>query len=119
MSKLTIRVETEDVFWQRARNRAREIDAGDRTEQGANFSFATVERFLEVMTVNRWRLAEALRSQGPSSIRSLAGSLGRDYKAVHSDVGALIGLGLVERRDDGRVFVPWDRIELEATLAAA
>lgn len=119
MSKLTIRVETEDDFWERARRRAREIDAGDRSERGANFSFSTVERFLEVMTVNRWRLAEALRSRGPSSIRSLAGTLGRDYKAVHSDVGALIGFGLVERGGDGRVFVPWDKVELEAKLAAA
>ena len=34
--------------------------------------------------------------------------LERDYKNVHTDVARLVELGLIERRADGGVAVPWD-----------
>ena len=52
-------------------------------------------------------------------MRALAALLERDYKSVHSDVGMLIGAGLVTREARDRVSVTWDRVVAEMDLAAA
>jgi hypothetical protein len=38
---------------------------------------------------------------------------------VHADVTALIAAGLVERRDDTKVLVPWTRITAELSIEEA
>ena len=59
------------------------------------------------------RKVDRLRDAGPLSIYQLAKRLGRDYKNVHTDVTALIGLGLIERQGDTRILVPWDVVRAE------
>jgi len=44
---------------------------------------------------------------------------GRNYSNVHRDVAALEDLALIERDDEGRVFVPFDAIEAYIPLAKA
>jgi len=68
---------------------------------------------LRTLTPARWALLDRLRDQGPASIYQLAKGLGRDYKNVHTDVSALIGIGLIEKQADARVAVPWDVIRAE------
>lgn len=68
---------------------------------------------LRTLTPARWDLLDRLREAGPLSIYQLAKRLGRDYKNVHTDVTALIGLGLIERQSDARVSVPWDVVRAE------
>jgi len=58
-------------------------------------------------------------SRGPSSIRALAQTLGRDYRGVHSDVGVLVDAGLIERDDSGAISVPWSRVTAEMALDVA
>jgi predicted transcriptional regulator len=41
----------------------------------------------------------------------------RNYSNVHTDVVRLLELGLVERGEDGMVFVPFDAIEIRFPLA--
>jgi predicted transcriptional regulator len=68
---------------------------------------------LRTLTPARWTLLEQLRDAGPSSIYELAKRLGRDYKNVHTDVTALVKIGLIERSGDGQVTVPWDVVRAE------
>ena len=68
---------------------------------------------LRTLTPARWALLERLREAGASSIYELAKRLGRDYKNVHTDVTALVKIGLIERSGDGQVSVTWDVVRAE------
>jgi predicted transcriptional regulator len=68
---------------------------------------------LRTLTPARWALLERLRDSGPLSIYELAKRLARNYKNVHTDVSALVKIGLIERSDDARVSVPWDVVRAE------
>ena len=48
-----------------------------------------------------------------------AKELGRNYSNVHADVKRLLALGLIERDEDKRVFVPWTEIHIRLPLAQA
>ena len=76
-------------------------------------SFEDLPLLLRALTPARWVLLEAVRKEGAASIYELAKRLKRDYKNVHTDVARLAELGLVERREDGSVAVPWDGIRAE------
>lgn len=119
MNEVRLVVEDLDRFFADATSAARRIDAGESAAQTAFVGFETMELLLKVLTPNRWALLRRLRSLGPSSVRALAGSLGRDYRGVHADVAVLLGAGLVEKRDDGKVWVPWSRISAEMSVDMA
>lgn len=119
MSEMKIRVERMDEAFGRLRKVARRIDAGDRDIREFGLSFETPELLFSVLTANRWRLLATLRRHGPWSIRALAGALGRDYKAVHTDVSKLIEAGLIDRDEAGLISVPWTRITAEMNSEAA
>ena len=68
---------------------------------------------LRTLTPARWALLERLRTDGPLSIYELAKRLERDYKNVHTEVTALVKIGLIERTDNARVGVPWDGVRAE------
>lgn len=119
MSEVQIRVESVDEFFNDSLEMARRLDRGDRTPEPELIAFENMELLLKVLTPNRWRLLRTLRGSGPSSIRALSQLLKRDYRGVHADVAALLGAGLVERTDDGRVTVPWSRITAEMSVDVA
>jgi len=56
---------------------------------------------------------------GALTIREVARRVGRDVKAVHGDVHALLAAGLVDRTDDGRVVFPYDAVRVEFDLLPA
>lgn len=76
-------------------------------------SFEDLPLLLKTLTAARWVLLESLRKESAGSIYELAKRLQRDYKNVHTDVARLAELGLVERREDGGVAVPWDGVRAE------
>lgn len=119
MDELIIRVETTDEFFARAREAAKRIDAGDFTPSPAGLSLSTMGQFLDVLSKSRWTLLSTLRETGPSSIRALGKALGRDYRGVHSDVTRLLDVGLIEKNEAGKVFVPWSKITAEVHLDKA
>lgn len=80
--------------------------------------FEDLETLLKVLTPGRWVVLKTLRTRGPMSIRALAGTMGRDYKNVHSDVRRLKELGLIVATADDEVHVPWDIVEARLRLAA-
>jgi predicted transcriptional regulator len=120
MDEVKIIVESSDAFFQAALKMARKLDRGDYSPNPASISFASMEQFLRIMTPNRWSLLRALRQSGASSVRALSQLLGRDYRGVHADVASLLETGLIERRADAKICVPWTKIiaEMDVELAA-
>lgn len=55
---------------------------------------------------------------GHVSINALAKKLHRQYRNVFDDVKTLERLGLVEKDEESRFFVPWDEIDATFRLAA-
>ncbi len=101
------------------------IEAWHRAERGetpleprAKILFTDLETLLRMLTPRRFELLKQLRQAGSTSIRALSKVLGRDYKNVHADVVDLVGVGLIERTDQGLVQVPWDEIDAHLRLAA-
>jgi len=81
-------------------------------------SFATPELLWRVLTTKRWDLLKALCRAGPISIREAARRVGRDVKAVHSDVTALVSAGVLNRTEEGIEF-PFDAVKVEFLVRAA
>jgi predicted transcriptional regulator len=79
-------------------------------------SFSSLPTALKNLSPARWVLLQRLRADGPLSIYELAKRLERDYKNVHTDVTQLAALGLIERRADGGVSVPWELLRAELRL---
>ena len=97
----------------------RALDAFKGTKQRARISFATPELLWRVLTAKRWELLKTMAGQGPLAIRELARRVGRDVKAVHGDVHALINAGVLDKTLENRVVFPFDAIRVEFTLRAA
>lgn len=97
---------------------ARAMKTG-RAEREARISFATPELLWQVLTAKRWELLKALSGAGPMSIREVARRVGRDVKAVHRDVTALLNAGVLSRTADGSVEFPFQVVKVEFVLQAA
>ena len=72
-----------------------------------------------MLTAKRWELLKAMTGAGPMSIREAARRVGRDVKAVHGDVRALLDAGVIVRTSDGAVEFPFDAVKVEFLLHAA
>jgi predicted transcriptional regulator len=90
-----------------------------KPEKSARISFASPQLLWKVLTAKRWELLRSMCGAGPMSIREAARHIGRDVKAVHSDVTALLNAGVLDRLEDGRVVFPFDAAKVEFLLQAA
>jgi predicted transcriptional regulator len=88
-------------------------------QQIARISFATPELLWQILTAKRWELMKAMCGAGPISIREAARRVGRDVKAVHGDVTALLKAGLLDRVEGGGVVFPYEAVKVEFMLKAA
>ena len=79
-------------------------------------SLRDLPALLRTLSPARWSLLERLKAEGPMSIYELAKRLQRDYKNVHTDVAKLAELGLIEKRADASVAVPWETVRAELQL---
>ena len=113
MKTVTLEVASREDVTRRA------FDAFRGRKQRARISFATPELLWKVLTAKRWEMLKAMAGQGPLTIREVARRVGRDVKAVHGDVHALMNAGLLERSETSRVAFPFDAIRVEFTLRAA
>jgi predicted transcriptional regulator len=85
----------------------------------ARIGFASPELLWKVLTAKRWDLLKAMCGAGPISIREAARRVGRDVKAVHGDVTALLDAGVLSRSPEGKVEFPFDSVKVEFMLQAA
>ena len=90
-----------------------------KPQKAARISFATPELLWRVLTEKRWELLKVLCGAGPVSIREAARRAGRDVKAVHGDVTALLNAGVLDRAEDGRIVFPFEAVKVEFLLQAA
>ena len=90
-----------------------------KVQKSARISFATPELLWQVLTAKRWELLKALCGAGPVSIRDAARRVGRDVKAVHGDVTALLSAGVLSRAEGGGIEFPFDAVKVEFLLQAA
>ena len=90
--------------------------AGSEVTPYFGIGFRTMAQFSEIFTPKRWELVEALKLAGPLSIYALAKLLSRHYRNVHKDVTALMEWTVIEKDETGKVFVPWDEIDVRWPL---
>lgn len=92
------------------------IEQGVDVEPYFGIGFETMAQFGEIFTPKRWELVEFLKAAGPLSIYALAKRLGRHYRNVYKDVAALTEWTVIEKDEAGRIFVPWDEIDVRWPL---
>jgi predicted transcriptional regulator len=110
----------EDVAMEEGLQRAiHAMKTGAPNDPLATITFSSATQLFSVFTPKRWELIEKLQKTGPSSIRALTRALGRDVRRVHDDVAVLIDWWIVERNDEGKIFVPYDVIKIDADVRAA
>ena len=97
---------------------ARAMKVG-RAEREARIAFDSPELLWKVLTAKRWELLTALCGAGLVSIREAARRVGRDVKAVHGDVKALLDSGVLNRNADGAIEFPYESVKVEFLLSAA
>ena len=90
-----------------------------KAQRTARIGFATPELLWKVLSAKRWELLKALCGAGPISIREAARRVGRDVKAVHGDITALLAAGLLNRTETGNVEFPYEAVKVEFLLQAA
>jgi predicted transcriptional regulator len=90
-----------------------------KPEKSARISFSSPDLLWKVLTAKRWELLKTLCGAGPMSIREAARRVGRDVKAVHSDITALLNAGILDRAADGGVVFPYEAVKVEFLLRAA
>ena len=113
MKTVTLEVASRENVTRRA------LEAFKGKRQQARISFATPELLWKVLTAKRWELLKALAGQRPVAIREIARRVGRDVKAVHGDVHALLNAGLLDKADDGRIEFRFEAVHVDFTLHAA
>jgi predicted transcriptional regulator len=86
--------------------------------QGNRISFLSLEQMWKTLAPKRMDIIRAMAGQGPLTIREVARRVGRDVKAVHGDVTALIKAGVIDRAEKGVVF-PYDGVRVDFTLGMA
>lgn len=89
-----------------------------REPQGERIDFASVDVLWQVLAPKRWRILQAMVGDGPLAIREVARRVGRDVKAVHGDVHALLAAGVLDRTATGQVVFPYDQVHVDFSLAA-
>ncbi len=114
---LNIKVgESADVMFSRLTAHAIRIDAGEPVDPLCEVGFENMAQMGSVFSAKRWELVEMLKKTGAQSIYALAKRLNRHYRNVHQDVTMLSEWLVIEKDESGKVFVPWDEIDVQWPL---
>jgi predicted transcriptional regulator len=113
VNTITLSVATREEVTRRA------VAAFHCRKQGSRITFASLELLWNTLTAKRWEILKAMTGQGALTIREVARRVGRDVKAVHGDVHALLDAGVLERDEKGHVVFPYDAIHVDFVLEAA
>lgn len=113
MTAVTLQVASRDEVNHRA------LEAFSGKANGHRISFATPELLWRVLTLKRWEILKLMTGEGELALREIARRAGRDVKAVHSDVHALLDAGILRRTEGGRFEFPYDSVKVQFELRAA
>ncbi|WP_203434358.1 hypothetical protein [Nitrosococcus halophilus] len=113
-------MESFDEMARRARETARRMDAGERVPEADYYlNFSSAAHLFSELTPARLALLELLKSEGPLTIYALAKCLERNYSNVHGDAQKLLKHELIAKDAEGRLYVPWDEIQIHLSLCTA
>jgi len=118
-NQLIIGVRNRAALFEEAGAAFKRLDKKERIEPINRLYFPTAAFLWKQLSPQRLEALHTLRDQGAMSIRKLAGTLKRDYRAVHRDAQVLLSLDLACKQANGLLFVPWDSILIELTQTAA
>ncbi len=94
------------------------LDMGEQiSDADYHLNFATPTQMFSELTPKRMELLYRLKQEGVLSVYRLAKETSRNYSNVHADVMKLLELELVSKDEKGRVFVPWDDVEIHASFS--
>lgn len=94
MSKVVIRTDDVNGFFERAKDAARRADRGQAFDGKVTLSFEDPQRMFTVLSEERRRLmSEVMRE--PKTINELTSRLRRNRSSITKDVGLLEKLGLI------------------------
>lgn len=113
MGAVTITVDSTGSFKQRVKA----AFAGKRQQE--RISFESVDLLWKVVAPNRMALVQTLTGAGPVTLREAARRVGRDVRAVHSDVHMLLQAGVLRNDDEGRIEFPYTAVHVDFKLKAA
>ena len=82
--------------------------AGER--ESPRIAFASVDLLHRVCAPKRLAVLRAMAGAGPLPVREVARRVGRDVKAVHRDMTALVKAGLLDRDEGGPMSFPYDGV---------
>jgi predicted transcriptional regulator len=95
------------------------LQAFNGTAQGEHISFTSLELLWKVLAPNRMEIAKTLTGSEPLALREIARRVGRDVKAVHTDVQMLLKAGILDKVDGGKILFGYDAIHVDFMLEAA
>jgi predicted transcriptional regulator len=95
----------------------RKVKAGRKVTP--RLAFGSIAELFSAVTEKRVELIRHVAKHEDLQICPFARALGRDYKNVHTDVQALLELGLLEKDDRGALSAPFDEIVIRAGLREA
>lgn len=98
---------------------SRFLQAFEGKPQGTFISFESPALLFRVLSGKRWELLKIMTGAGPMTIREAARRQGRDVKAVHGDVHALLNAGILQKTENGRIVFPFDAVHVDFMLKAA
>ena len=113
-----MRTVTLDVSSREIANR-RVLRAFEGEPQGDIISFESPALLFKVLSGKRWKVLNLMTGSGPMTIRDLARRLGRDVKAVHGDVHALLNAGILQKTDSGQIVFPFEALHVDFMLKEA
>ena len=89
-----------------------------KSRNANRISFASHELLWKVLTAKRWELLKAMCGAGPLTVGEAVRRVGRDIKAVHTNLTALLMAGVLSRADSGRVEFSYDAVKVEFLFQA-
>ncbi|HFW3114033.1 TPA: winged helix-turn-helix transcriptional regulator [Salmonella enterica subsp. enterica serovar Reading] len=87
----------------------------NKSAHGEFITFLSFGDLHSTLTPKRMDIINAMTGKGELTFREVASRVGRDVKAVHTDVTSLIKCGIVERGDSGVIF-PYDGMRFDFLL---
>jgi predicted transcriptional regulator len=113
MGAVTITVTSNQSF----RDRVKSGFAGKRQDE--KILFESFDLLWKVLAPNRMALVKSLTGIGPVSLREAARRVGRDVRAVHSDVHMLLDAGVLRKDELGRIEFPYTAVHVDFMLKTA
>ena len=100
----------------RAAANVRFVEAIHGKNLGNFISFEGPDILFKTLTLKRWEILQVLTGKKPVSIRETARLVGRDVKAVHGDITALLNVGILQKTEKNKINFPYDRLHVDFEL---